>query len=217
MSGPPKRSARRLRGSSARPSSLRWAIVAVTTAVVPVAPGLGRERPGGFFQLDSGRLVGHPLRRNPDPPREHHRRRNPSLRPSATAAALARSPDRSCWSLRGSRSRFARFALPLTTSLNSHAAAERSKTEMYVASDWLHLVAGSIWIGGLLQLVLLTPVVLSLTERRASFLAGLIPRFSLVAMGSVAVVVATGRIPVVELPAGRSRPSSIRTGATRWP
>jgi copper transport protein len=84
------------------------------------------------------------------------------------------------------------LALPLTTSLNSHSAAERSETELYVASDWLHLVAGSIWIGGLLQLVLLTPVVLSLTERRAQFLAGLIPRFSLLAMGSVAVVVATG-------------------------
>ena len=84
------------------------------------------------------------------------------------------------------------FALPLTTSLNSHAAAERSNTELYVASDWLHLVAGSIWIGGLLQLVLLTPIVLSLTERRASFLAGLIPRFSVLALVSVGVVVATG-------------------------
>jgi copper transport protein len=84
------------------------------------------------------------------------------------------------------------IALPLTTSLNSHAAAERSETELHVAIDWLHLVAGGVWIGGLLQLVLLTPVVLSLTERRASFLAGLIPRFSLVAMVSVAVVVATG-------------------------
>ena len=84
------------------------------------------------------------------------------------------------------------FALPLTTSLNSHAAAEQTNTEIYVASDWFHLMAGSIWIGGLLQLVLLTPIVLSLTERRASFLAGLIPRFSLVAMISVAVVVATG-------------------------
>jgi copper transport protein len=83
-------------------------------------------------------------------------------------------------------------ALPLTTSLNSHSAAERTNTEAYVASDWFHLVAGSIWIGGLLQLVLLTPIVLSLTERRASFLAGLIPRFSLLAMISVAVVVATG-------------------------
>jgi copper transport protein len=84
------------------------------------------------------------------------------------------------------------FALPLTTSLNSHSAAERSSTELYVASDWLHLAAGSIWIGGLLQLALLTPAILALTDRRASFLAGIIPRFSQLALGSVAVVIATG-------------------------
>jgi copper transport protein len=86
----------------------------------------------------------------------------------------------------------AAVALPLTTSLNSHAAAERTDTELHVFSDWLHLVAGSIWIGGLLQLVLLTPAVLSLTERRAPFLAALIPRFSQLALVSVTVVVATG-------------------------
>jgi copper transport protein len=86
----------------------------------------------------------------------------------------------------------AAVALPLTTSLNSHSAAGRSETELYVVSDWVHLVAGGIWIGGLLQLVLLTPVVLSLTEHRASFLAGVIPRFSLVALASVTVIVATG-------------------------
>ena len=84
------------------------------------------------------------------------------------------------------------FALPLTTSLNSHAAAERATTELYVASDWLHLVAGSVWIGGLLQLVMLTPAIMSLTDHRASFLAGVIPRFSQVALASVTVVVATG-------------------------
>jgi copper transport protein len=83
-------------------------------------------------------------------------------------------------------------ALPLTTSLNSHSAAEQTNTGIYVASDWVHLVAGSIWIGGLLQLVLLTPIVLSLTDQRSSFLGGMIPRFSLVALVSVAAVVATG-------------------------
>jgi copper transport protein len=86
----------------------------------------------------------------------------------------------------------AALALPLTTSLNSHSAAERSNTELYVISDWLHLVAGGVWIGGLLQLVLLSPAILSVTDRRAAFFAGIIPRFSLVAVASVAVVVATG-------------------------
>jgi copper transport protein len=86
----------------------------------------------------------------------------------------------------------AAVALPLTTSLNSHAAAERNNSEFYIAVDWLHLVAGSFWIGGLLQLVLLSPVILSLTVRRAEYFAGLIPRFSLVALASVSVIVATG-------------------------
>jgi copper transport protein len=86
----------------------------------------------------------------------------------------------------------ASIALPLTTSLNSHAAAERTNSELYVAIDWLHLVAGGFWIGGLLQLVLLSPVILSLTERRAEYFAGVIPRFSLVALASVSVIVATG-------------------------
>jgi copper transport protein len=84
------------------------------------------------------------------------------------------------------------FALPLTTSLNSHAAAERSGTELHVAVDWLHLAAGSIWIGGLLQLALLTPVVVSRTDHRPSFLAAVIPRFSQLALVTVAVIVATG-------------------------
>ena len=84
------------------------------------------------------------------------------------------------------------FALPLTTSLNSHSAAESSNTEIYVASDWLHLLAGSIWIGGLFQFVLLSSVILPLTDRRAQFLGGIIPRFSQVALVSVFVIVATG-------------------------
>jgi len=86
------------------------------------------------------------------------------------------------------------FALPLTSSLISHAAAERSETEFRVAVDWMHLVTGGIWIGGLLQLALITPAVLSITDRRAGFLAGVIPRFSQVAIVAVALVVTTGAI-----------------------
>jgi len=86
------------------------------------------------------------------------------------------------------------FALPLTTSLISHAAAERSQTEFRVIVDWMHLVTGGIWIGGLLQLALITPVVLSIADRRAGFLAGVIPRFSQVAIVAVGLVVTTGAI-----------------------
>jgi copper transport protein len=85
-------------------------------------------------------------------------------------------------------------ALPLTTSLNSHAAAERSQTEFRVIVDWMHLVTGGVWIGGLLQLALITPAVLSITEKRPGFLAGVIPRFSQVALVAVGLVVVTGSI-----------------------
>ncbi|TMG07298.1 MAG: hypothetical protein E6I02_06125 [Chloroflexi bacterium] len=86
------------------------------------------------------------------------------------------------------------IALPLTTSLISHAAAERSQTEFRVIVDWMHLVTGGIWIGGLLQLALITPAVLSVTDRRAGFLAGIIPRFSQLAIVAVGLVVTTGAI-----------------------
>jgi copper transport protein len=85
-------------------------------------------------------------------------------------------------------------ALPLTTSLNSHAAAERSETEFRVIVDWMHLLTGGIWIGGLLQLALITPAVLSMTDKRPGFLAGVIPRFSQVAIVAVGLVVTTGAI-----------------------
>ncbi len=86
------------------------------------------------------------------------------------------------------------LALPLTTSLNSHSAAGRSLTELRVFVDWLHLASGGLWIGGLFQLVLVSSAVLPLTDRRATFLANVIPRFSQIALGTVAVIVTTGVI-----------------------
>jgi len=83
------------------------------------------------------------------------------------------------------------LAVPATTSLNSHAAAS-NHSELRTFIDWLHLVAGGFWIGGLVQLLLLVPTILSRTERRAEFLAGIVPRFSLLALASVAVIVTTG-------------------------
>jgi len=88
----------------------------------------------------------------------------------------------------------AALALPLTTSLNSHAAAERSATELRVFVDWLHLIAGGLWVGGLLQLALLTAAIFSLTERRAAFVGGVIPRFSQFAVPTVGVIVITGAV-----------------------
>jgi len=85
-------------------------------------------------------------------------------------------------------------ALPLTSSLNSHAAAARSDSELYSVVDWLHLVAGGIWAGGLFCLLLVLLVWASRRQDRAEFLAAVIPRFSAVAVPTVAIIVATGAI-----------------------
>lgn len=56
--------------------------------------------------------------------------------------------------------------------------------------DWLHLAAGSIWVGGLIGLLILTlrvPAVL-----RTASLGRVVPRFSRVAFGSVLLLVGSG-------------------------
>ncbi|HEX6755317.1 MAG TPA: FixH family protein [Mycobacteriales bacterium] len=67
-----------------------------------------------------------------------------------------------------------------------HAAAGSQPT-LALLSDTSHLAAASLWIGGLaVMLVALLPT------RRADDLAQALPRFSRIAMGSVAVLVVTG-------------------------
>lgn len=88
----------------------------------------------------------------------------------------------------------AAIALPLTTSLNSHAAAARSDSELYSVIDWLHLVAGGIWAGGLVCLLLVVLVWASRRQDRAEFLAAVIPRFSAIAAPTLVIIVTTGAI-----------------------
>jgi copper transport protein len=66
-----------------------------------------------------------------------------------------------------------------------------------LALDWTHLLAGSVWIGGLAGLLLVAG------RRRVSWwvLGRVVPRFSKVALGSVVVLVATGTgAAIVQLP-----------------
>jgi copper transport protein len=68
-----------------------------------------------------------------------------------------------------------------------------------LALDWAHLAAASIWIGGLIGLLVLAAA----TEpgRRVAALAAVVPRFSRAAVVSVAVLLVTGIIAsVVHLP-----------------
>ena len=82
--------------------------------------------------------------------------------------------------------------LLLTISLGSHAAAEPQPT-WPVLGDWLHLLAGSIWIGGLIHFVTgLWGIRQRDRSYRTRLTAQLIPRFSSLALISVATLGLTG-------------------------
>jgi copper transport protein len=68
--------------------------------------------------------------------------------------------------------------------------AQTSPRALALALDWLHLAAGSLWIGGLIGLLVLWRS-LPAVERLAG-LALCVPRFSLLAFGSVVLLVGSG-------------------------
>jgi copper transport protein len=85
-------------------------------------------------------------------------------------------------------------------------AGQTSPRGVSVLLDWLHLLAGAVWIGGLLGLLVLW---LSLTESvpagapsRVSVLAVVVPRFSSVAFVTVLALLATGTgATIIHMPA----------------
>lgn len=69
-------------------------------------------------------------------------------------------------------------------------AAQTSPRGLTLLFDWLHLSAGSVWLGGLIGLLV---VWFSVSSRdRVPALSVLVPRFSNVALASVVVVAGTG-------------------------
>jgi copper transport protein len=69
-------------------------------------------------------------------------------------------------------------------------AAQTSPRGLTLTFDWLHLLAGSVWLGGLIGLLVLwlaTP-----PRHRAELLSVVVPRFSNVALVSVVVLAGTG-------------------------
>ncbi len=85
-------------------------------------------------------------------------------------------------------------ALPLPYSLISHASAQPAGRATAIANDMLHLLAASVWIGGLFLLLAgLTPTLRDLTPRgRQTVLGRAIPRFSALALVAWAVMGLTG-------------------------
>jgi copper transport protein len=69
-------------------------------------------------------------------------------------------------------------------------AAQTSPRGLTLAFDWLHLAAGSVWLGGLIGLLLIW-IGLG-ARRRVDGLRVVVPRVSNVALGSVVVLAATG-------------------------
>ena len=68
-------------------------------------------------------------------------------------------------------------------------AAQTSPRGFSLAFDWLHVLSGSLWLGGLVGLLVLW---FSGGERRVNLLTVVVPRFSNVALVSVLVLLATG-------------------------
>jgi copper transport protein len=67
-----------------------------------------------------------------------------------------------------------------------------------LALDWTHLLAGSIWIGGLLGLSL---VAWKASTRRVACMVVVVPRFSRVALVSVLALIASGTVAsIIRLP-----------------
>lgn len=69
-------------------------------------------------------------------------------------------------------------------------AAQTSPRGLTVSLDWLHLVCGSVWLGGLLGMLVLWRSLPP--ERRVAGLAVAVPRFSNVAFVSVLLLLGTG-------------------------
>jgi copper transport protein len=85
----------------------------------------------------------------------------------------------------------------LVPGLAGHAA-QFSPRGVSLALDWVHLLSGSLWIGGLLALTLLA---LTAGARRVGAMTVVVPRFSKVALGSVLVLIASGTVAaIIRLP-----------------
>jgi copper transport protein len=192
----------RVRGTSLRPVSIALAIAfAVALIAVPVYVDLSTAQFTLRSAFDLGALV--PLMRSSSFGRSFLDLEL-VLVLAAVAAAVAVRLDRPDRELRSVAALLAvagavgaLAAALLVPGLAGHAA-QFTPRGVSLALDWVHLLSGSIWIGGLLALVI---VGLTAGARRVSAMTVVVPRFSKVALGSVLVLVASGTVAaVIRLP-----------------
>ena len=80
-----------------------------------------------------------------------------------------------------------------TLTLTSHGAATVDIRNLAIAADFLHLAASAFWVGAVFHFALGVPLLRALSDsERRECLADMVPRFSVVAAMSVAVIVVTG-------------------------
>ena len=75
-------------------------------------------------------------------------------------------------------------------------AAQTSPRGLTLPADWLHLIAGSLWLGGLVGLLVLW--FSAGAGNRVAVLSHVVPRFSKLALGAVALLLTTGTIETID-------------------
>jgi copper transport protein len=118
----------------------------------------------------------------------------PLLEPSGESGkrpALSRRPPRAILALVALGSLY----LAITPALAGHASIE-SPVGVFFPSDVLHVLSGSVWVGGIACLLLALPGATRRLERpeRSRLLLATLVRFSPIALGAVVVIAVTGVI-----------------------
>ena len=85
-------------------------------------------------------------------------------------------------------------AILLTSSLTSHGAALPGLPGAGIGLDWLHLVSGVVWIGGLASLVVVLPPALRALPPNPGLVRAAVARFSRLALLAAGLVAVSGTL-----------------------